>query len=112
MKAPKRRATKRLDRDQHALTGDRRTAPVDATPLTLDDRDAEELLSSYASAYDEDPEHAQHRVVCNLALLIRWTDAEQSCDRGGTNIELELVAGAEGKRLTYKQPADAGTATA
>ena len=41
---------------------------------------------------DDDPESVRHRVVCNLALLIRWSQAEQRGDRDGTNIELDQAA--------------------
>lgn len=40
----------------------------------------------------EDLEDLHRRVSCNLALLIRYMQAEQTCNRGGTTIELEQDA--------------------
>ena len=40
----------------------------------------------------EDLEDLHQRISCNLALLIRYMQAEQTCNRGGTSIQLEQEA--------------------
>ena len=46
-------------------------------------------LQGWIDAEGEDLEDVHRRVSCNLALLIRYMQAEQLSDRGGTDIELE-----------------------